>query len=261
MKTNEIHHGDCLDLMENIPDKSIDMILGDLPFGTSACAWDSIISLEPLWNHYKRIIKDTAAIILTASQPFTTTLISSNMKMFKYSWIWEKSKAVNFFQAKNMPIRFHEDILVFSKSKIKHKTQSDRMVYNPQGLIKVDKKWSRPRKYKTDHNISRESHSLNLVIEYENYPKSIIKLGNSSNLERKHHPTQKPVLLIEYLIKTYTSPGDVVLDNVAGSGTTAIAAINTNRNWILIEKDKKYYQVATQRIKEKLQTPFLFNME
>lgn len=242
--------GDCFDVMKDIPDGSIDMVLADLPYGTTACKWDSVLPFDQLWKEYWRVCKSNAAIVLTASQPFTTALISSQIDKFKYCWIWEKSKGSNFIHAKNMPIKFHEDICIFSKASIGHGIQlkEKRMSYNPQGLIKVDKKWSRPKKYENGHKLTRESHKLTRVIEFENYPKSIIKFGNSDNRERGLHPTQKPVALFEYLIKTYTNESETVLDNTAGSGTTAIAAINTNRRWICIEKEEEYYRKAVERI-------------
>jgi site-specific DNA-methyltransferase (adenine-specific) len=174
----------------------------------------------------------------------------SNVKMFKYEWVWEKSKGCNFTHAKNMPIKFHEIIVVFSKAPIGHEIQlgNRRMTYKPQDIIKVDKKWSRPRKYDTEHNLKRESHKTDRIIEFENYPKSILKYGNSDNRERGLHPTQKPVALLEYLIKTYTNEGETVLDFTMGSGTTGVACVNTNRNFIGIEKDDKYFEIAQDRI-------------
>lgn len=244
-----LYLGDCLDLLKEVPDSSVDMILCDLPYGTTACAWDSVIPFEPMWEQYWRVLKPNKAIVLTASQPFTTKLIGSQIEHFKYSWIWEKDKGNNFIQAKNMPIKFHEDVCVFSRGVTLHESQtSRRMPYNPQGIVKVDKKWSRPRKYENGHKRERESHKLERVIEFENYPKSIIKFSNSDNRERGLHPTQKPVALFEYLIRTYTNEGETVLDNCMGSGTTAIAAMNTKRMWIGMEKEEEYFMKATIRI-------------
>ncbi len=205
-----------------------------------------------MWEQLKRIIKPNGAIVLFGSQPFTSALIMSNVKMFKYEWIWEKSKGCNFTHAKNMPIKFHEIIVVFSKAPIGHEIQlgNRRMTYKPQDIIKVDKKWSRPRKYDTEHNLKRESHKTDRIIEFENYPKSILKYGNSDNRERGLHPTQKPVALLEYLIKTYTNEGETVLDFTMGSGTTGVACTNTNRNFIGIERDEKYFEIAQKRIQE-----------
>lgn len=246
----QIALGDCLDVMRSVPTASVDMILCDLPYGTTACSWDSVIPFAPLWSEYWRIAKPNAAVVLTASQPFTSALIMSQIDRFKYEWIWEKSKGSNFTHAKNMPIKFHENVCVFSKSPVGHHVQLGvkRMNYNPQDLIKVDKKWSRPKKYETEHKLTRESHKLERIIEFENYPKSIIKVGNSDNRERGLHPTQKPVALFEYLIRTYTNEGDTVLDNCLGSGTTAIAAENTSRHWLGIERDPGYFGAACERI-------------
>ena len=244
-------HGDCLELMKHIPDGSVDMVLADPPYGTTACKWDSVIPFEPMWEQLKRIIKPNGAIVLFGSEPFSSMLRCSNLGMFKYDWIWEKSKGSNFTQAKNMPIKFHETISVFSKGKTIHKSQSaNRMPYNPQGLIKVDKKWSRPKKYATEHKLSRESHKLERVIEFENYPKSVLKFTNSDNRERGLHPTQKPVALLEYLIKTYTQENEIVLDFTMGSGSTGVAAKNTNRKFIGVELDQNYFEIAKKRIQD-----------
>ena len=242
--------GDCLERMKEIPSGSVDMILADPPYGTTACKWDSIIPLEPMWEQLKRIIKPNGAIVMTAAQPFTTTLIASNMKMFKYTYVWCKSKGCNFTHAKNMPIKFTEDVVVFSHAPIGHTSQlrEKRMVYNPQGLVKVDKKWSRPQKYENGHKLSRDSHKLDRVIEFENYPTNILNFSNSSNKERGLHPTQKPVALMEYLIKTYTNEGETVLDFTAGSFTTGVACVNLNRKFIGIELDKDYFDIGVNRV-------------
>lgn len=248
----KLYNADCFDVFPLIKDNSIDLILCDLPYGTTACKWDSILPFDKLWEQYERIITDNGVIVLTASQPFTSALVMSNPKLFKYEWIWEKSKGCNFTHAKNMPIKFHESIVVFSKAPIGHEIQlgNRRMTYKPQELIKVDKKWSRPRKYDTEHKLKRDSHKLDRIIEFENYPKSILKYGNSDNRERGLHPTQKPLELMEYLVKTYTNEGNMVLDNTMGSGTTGVACVNTNRNFIGIEKDETYFNIAENRIME-----------
>ena len=245
-------HADCFDVFPYIADKSVNLILCDLPYGTTACKWDSILPFDKLWKEYERIITDNGAIVLTASQPFTSALIMSNPKLFKYEWIWQKSKGCNFTHAKNMPIKFHESIVVFSKAPIGHEIQlgERRMTYNPQGLVKVDKKWSRPKKYDTEHKLKRESHKLDRVIEFENYPISILKYGNSDNRERGLHPTQKPVELMEYLIKTYSNEDDVVMDNCMGSNTTGLACKELNRQYIGIEKEKAYYDISVKRVTE-----------
>lgn len=250
LELDSIYCGDCLEIMKKIDDKSIDMILCDLPYGITAYKWDTTISFELLWKQYERIIKDNGAIILTSSQPFTTYLIMSNIDLYKYGWIWLKSKGCNFVHAKNMPIKFHEDICVFSKASIGHKSQLGirRMKYNPQGLVKVDRVWKRPRKYESGHKIKRNSHKLERVIEFGNYPTSILRFSNSDNRQRGLHPTQKPIALFEYLIKTYTDQGDLVLDNCAGSGTTGVACLKINRNFILIEKEEEYCKVICKRL-------------
>ena len=236
METTLIN-GDCLVEMKNIPDKSIDMILADLPYGTTACKWDTIIPFEPLWEQYKRIIKDNGAIVLTASQPFTSALVMSNIKMFKYEWIWNKITGRGHLVAKHRPMAQHENILVFGKGKTK---------YNPQ-MVLMDK----PQKSKSMEasrtsimggHTTKESET---IIRTHKYPKTIITQG----VDGKYvHPTQKPVALMEYLIKTYTNEGDTVLDNCMGSGTTGVACKNLNRNFIGIELDKGYFEIAKSRI-------------
>jgi site-specific DNA-methyltransferase (adenine-specific) len=241
--------GDCLELYKNIEPKSIDLICTDLPYGTTACKWDTIIPFDKLWEMINYLLKPNGTFITTASQPFTSALIMSNLNMFKYEIIWKKSKGCNFTHAKNMPIKFHENIVIFSNAPIGHKVQlgERRMTYNPQGLIKVDKKWSRPQKYDTGHKIKRESHKLERIIEFENYPTSIFIQGNSDNNERGLHETQKPVALFEYLLKTYSNENMTIFDPCMGSGTTGVACKNTNRNFIGIEKEPKYYDIACQR--------------
>lgn len=223
----ELYRGDCLVEMGKIPDGSVDMILADLPYGTTACKWDTIIPFEPLWAHYKRIVKRNAAIVLTASQPFTSALVMSNIKEFKYCWYWNK-RPVNFLNAKNQPMRNVEDILVFRGS-----------VYNPQGLISCKKINKRSNSTKTNgaHGLSNES-------SFTNYPKQTLEIIG----ERGLHPTQKPVALFEYLIKTYTHEGMTVLDNTMGSGTTGVSCVRTKRKFIGIEMDDAYFETAKQRI-------------
>jgi len=202
---NQIIHGDCLEEMKTISDKSIDMILCDLPYGTTACKWDTIIPFELLWEQYKRIIKDNGAIVLTASQPFTSALVMSNIKMFKYAWVWHKTRFSNQMLAKYQPLKTHEDVLVFS-----NKTHN----YYPQGLVKFGKITKQGKKV-TD-NIGGGERKTEYFQEWTNYPKTIQVFSNETGL----HPTQKPVALFEYLIRTYTNEGDLVLDNCSGSGTT-----------------------------------------
>ncbi len=257
MKINGIYLGDCLDLMSNIPGKSIDMILADLPYGTTACTWDSIIPLEPLWKHYKRIIKDRGAIVLTGSQPFTSKLVMSNLEWFKYCWYWRKTKPNGWQHAQNRPMRAIEEICIFSDAPMGHKSQlgNTRKIYNPQGIKSVGTK----KVASVAHGRTMGARPNQIGKEYTAYtgfPCDVLEFSNVVG-EQAIHPTQKPVALFSYLIRTYTNPGDLVLDNVCGSGTTAISAIETGCNWLLIEKDPEYYQVAKQRIDRRLQQPFL----
>lgn len=237
---NNIYNGDCLDIMRDIDDKSIDMVLCDLPYGTTACKWDSIIPFEPLWGQYNRIIKDNGAIVLTASQPFTSTLVTSNIKNFKYAYTWIKTKPSGFQNAKRIPMKKHEDICVF------YNTQP---TYNQQNLVALET----PIRSGRIRLRNKEQHRLGVAGNTEHktthtgWQDSVLQFANPSG--KGHlHPTQKPVPLFEYLIKTYTNEGDTVLDNCIGSGTTAIACINTGRNFIGIEKDETYFELASGRI-------------
>ena len=232
--------GDCLELMRGIPDGSIDLILCDLPYGTTACKWDSIIPFEPMWEQYRRIAKANSAIVLTASQPFTTALIASNIKDFKYCWVWDKFRPVGAHVSKYRPLSKHEDIAVFCKGTAK---------YNRQ-MIKADKPRKGSKEYKRSDIIggkTNEKWNEEQRIYTEKNPTTIIVVSNASNKDRKH-PTQKPVALMEYLIRTYTNEGDMVLDNCMGSGTTGVACVNTGRNFIGIELDKDYFDIAKERI-------------
>lgn len=230
--------GDCLERMKEIESGSVDMILADVPYGTTACTWDSIIPLEPMWEHLKRIIKPNGAIVMTASQPFTTTLIASNMKMFKYCWVWDKVKPSTGLHAKIMPLRSTEDIVIFGKGKV---------LYNPQMVSKKlrieDKNDSNGETF-GGARVKRKHNNNGL-----GYPKNIITLSNANQSDRVH-PTQKPVALMEYLIKTYTNEGETVLDFTAGSFTTGVACVNLNRKFIGIEMDKSYFDIGVNRIKE-----------
>lgn len=236
---NKVFNGDCLELMKDIPTGSVDMILCDLPYGTTACKWDVIIPFDKLWEQYERVIKDNGAIVLTAAQPFTSALVMSNPKLFKYSYVWDKTTKTNHLNAKKQPLRRTEDVLLFYKK---------QCAYNAQGLIEGDFSNFRPNhfKYKKGDKVYGEQKEHNNNSNYTNYPDDIIVVSNGNN--GSVHPTQKPVALFEYLIKTYTNEGDTVLDNCAGSGTTAIACINTNRNYILMEKEQKYFDIINDRI-------------
>ncbi len=235
LQINSVNNGNCLELMSDIDDKSIDMILCDLPYGTTACKWDTAIPFEPLWAHYKRIIKDNGAIVLTASQPFTSALVMSNIKMFKYCWVWDKISPTGHLNAKKRPMKKLEDICIFSYGTAR---------YNPQGLIYNPR--IKSRNNDTPGYDCYGKHSNKNISIYQGYPTERLKFKNDNGL----HPTQKPIALFEYLIKTYTNEGELVLDNCAGSGTTAIACLRTNRNYILIEQETKYCDIANKRIAE-----------
>jgi len=242
MKTNVCYQGDCLEVMKGIEDKSIDMILADLPYGTTACKWDTIIPFEPLWEQYKRIIKDNGAIVLTASQPFTSALVMSNVDWFRYELIWEKERPTNIMFMKKQIGKVHENILVFYKHQ---PTYNPLMTKRDNPTIAVYGKDTKGGYSKTHKNQRlRYSEGYNRFVKY---PRSVIKI-NRDTLKGSMHPTQKPVALFEYLIKTYTHEGDLVLDNCAGSGTTGVACKNTNRNCILIEQDEKYCDIIKERV-------------
>lgn len=231
--------GDCLDLLPKIPDKSIDMILTDLPYGTTACSWDTVIPFEPLWNQYKRIIKDNGAIVLTASQPFTSALIMSNIEMFKYCWVWEKSQAVGHLNGYKMPMKKHEDVCIFYKN---------IGTYNYQIKLK-NKKNIRPETKKRNTTNCYGTHnkeSNRKIKNNETLPTSIIYFENCQD---NINPTQKPVSLFEYLIKTYTNEGDTVHDSCLGSGTTLEACLNTNRNCIGFEISDEWVPHYKKRLK------------
>lgn len=239
MELNTVYNEDCLEGMKRIPDKSIDMILCDLPYGTTACKWDTVIPFEPLWEQYKRIIKDNGAIVLTASQPFSSALVMSNPKMFKYEWVWDKKIPSGMSYARFQPMRQHEVILVFGKGKPNYNaqmTKRDKPIKSG-GQKKLNSETTTLDKYKVD--------GFKKTYDYKN-PTTVLSFDKVRR--GGVHPTQKPVALFEYLIKTYTNEGDVVLDNCMGSGTTAIACINTKRNYIGFELDETYHKLLTERI-------------
>ena len=236
--------GDCLERMKEIPDGSVDMILADPPYGTTACKWDGIIPLEPMWEQLKRIIKPNGAIVLFGSQPFTSVLVASNLKMFKYEWIWEKAVGSNFAVAKYQPLKEHENVLVFCKGKSN---------YYP---IKEERKGSGKTRLKNGYKSNGTStevygglQSNRKGKEYDDlkFPSSV-QYFNNRDKDRGMHPTQKPIELFEYLVRTYSKENDLVLDNCAGSGTTAIACLNTKRQFIVMEKEQKYYDIILKRV-------------
>jgi DNA modification methylase len=246
LEVNKIFHGDCLEVMNDIDDKSIDLILCDLPYGTTQAKWDSVIDLDKLWLHYERIIKDNGAILLFSQTPFNIILGYSNIKLLKYEWIWEKPNATGFLNTKKCPLKAHENILVFYKK---------QPIYNPQkthGHNPVNKNFRKASVQNKSELYGKVGKDLLGGGETDRFPRSVIKFSKDTQTNKStqfHHPTQKPLALCEYLIKTYSNEGDIVLDNCIGSGTTAIAAINTNRKYIGIEKDEKYYNMSLERIK------------
>lgn len=231
-----LHCGDCLDILPTLESNSVDLVLVDLPYGTTACKWDSIIPLDKLWEQYNRICKEDGAMVFTAAQPFTTILATSNLENFRYEWIWEKPQGTNPMNAKVMPLKSHENILVFYRKK---------PVYNPQMWYSTPYTGfsSDTSKIGEVYGKAQSKHRDNP--DGSRYPKTVLKFKQEKGL----HPTQKPVELMEYLIKTYTNEGDVVLDNTMGSGTTGVACVNSGRKFIGIESDSQYFKVAEERIK------------
>jgi len=248
----DLRKGDCLELMKDLPDKSIDAIICDLPYGTTEARWDLIIPFEPLWAQYERVIKDNGSIVLTAQQPFSSMVVMSNLKLFKHTFIWEKDKCANFLLGRYQPLKIHEEILVFSKGGFTYNARI-KATYNSQ---LTDRK---PRK--KDTSIKEGSAGMNALnprpnptklkssenfMADKNFAKSVIYFATEHR--NRLHPTQKPIALMEYLIKTYTNEGETVLDNCMGSGSTGIACINTNRNFIGMELDDKYFEIAKERL-------------
>jgi len=272
----ELMHGDCLELMKDVPDQSVDMILCDLPYGTTACKWDTVIPFEPLWAQYRRVAKPNAAIVLTASQPFTSALGASNLEWLRYSWYWRKTRATGHLNAKKMPMKDIEDVLVF---------YACPPTYNPQGLValgKVQKNSAshiargKVQKNSASHiargkvqknsasdmarGVSSDPTSVvtggitrgTYVQEATGYPRQVLDFPSEGNTV---HPTQKPVALMEYLIRTYTNEGETVMDNCMGSGTTGVACMNTGRKFIGMEQDAKYFEIAQKRIHDSIDLP------
>ena len=264
----QLYLGNCLVEMKKIADGSVDLILCDLPYGTTdrkgienkgdnrVLSWDTVIPLDQLWEQYRRVLKSTGTVVLTADQPFTSQLVISNLKWFKYEWIWKKKKTTGFLHANARPMKETEDILIFSPLGASgcSKKANKNMTYNPQGLIEknVKKKNSAKRLGKFLHQPEHMGSGNKLLHEteyeqkYTNYPSEIIEFGLDKD---SIHPTQKPVALMEYLIRTYSNEGETILDNTMGSGTTGVACMNTNRNFIGIEMDENYYKIAEERIK------------
>ena len=242
-----IIQGDCLEAMKNIESGSIDAIITDPPYGTTACKWDSVIPFDPMWERLNKLIKPNGAIVLFGSEPFSSALRMSNIKNYKYDWVWVKNQVAGFVQAKNKPMTKHEYIHIFSEGVTYHESRTkNRMKYFPQGLTEINK----------IHNVKITDRPSSLKLSkasksqykqtHTGYPDTVLNF----NCERGQHPTQKPVALMEYLIKTYTNENETVLDFTMGSGTTGVACVNLNRNFIGIEKDDKYFEIAEKRINE-----------
>lgn len=268
----ELYHGDCLELMKSIPDGSVDMVLCDLPYGTTELKWDIVIPFEPLWEQYRRVIKNNGAILLFSVQPFTTDLINSNRKMFRYEIIWSKTQPLGFLNAKKMPLRAHENILVFYKNlptynPIKHKVECKDIGHVHGGKNgKLYEQYIGRKRGNSEYKINglgvygginpNVAKTYEYIETGERYPTDIVKFSNwngalfGNTTKANKHPTQKPVPLLEYLIKTYTNEGETVLDNTMGSGSTGVACINTGRNFIGIELDDNYFEIAKTRIEQ-----------
>lgn len=248
---NRIINDDCLNVLPEIPDKSIDMILCDLPYGTTDSKWDKMIPIDELWKEYKRIIKDIGVISLYGNGIFSIKLICAEPKLFKYKYVWIKNNTTNFVHAKNRPLTKHEDILVFSKAPMGHKSllKEKRMIYNPQGLIEVNQIINAGKGRFGTIAGERPSHEKEFKRTHTNYPTDVLTNYPEPSANTKQHTSQKPVLLCEYLIKTYTNENDLILDNCIGSGTTAVACINTNRRFIGIEISKEYCNITHERLK------------
>ena len=244
LELNKIHHWDCLELMKQIPDKSVDMILADLPYGTTACKWDSVLPLDKLWTEYERVIKDDGCIVLFASNPFASALVMSNAKLFRYEFVWDKVIPTGFTMANYRPMMQHELILIFSKGKMTYTPKGGYLKFNPQ-------KTKRDKPIKGYAVTSSFLHDVKFDkkerVYDEKNPTSIITFKKD---KKREHTSQKPLDLLQYLVKTYTNENEIVLDNTMGSGTTGLACLKTNRQFIGIEKEKQYYEVAVRRLSE-----------
>lgn len=248
MDVNRIIHGDALDVLRGLPDASVDAIITDPPYGTTACAWDTVVPFEPMWALFKRIAKPNAAIVMTASQPFTSALVMSNPKMFKYQWYWQKERATGFQYARYQPMRIIEDVCVFGTGTVSYNpqlTKLDRPYKAPYPIIKSD---SARMTSSGRHEDGRRKYATYTHAQ----PNNLLKFARDFDT---NHPTQKPVALMEYLIRTYTQPGDLVLDPFAGSGTTLVAARNLQRRYIGVELQAEYVEVARKRLSEMYTLP------
>lgn len=254
----QLHKGDCLEVMKQIPNQSIDAIITDPPYGTTACNWDSVIPFDLMWEQLNRIIKPNGAIVLFGSQPFTSALLMSNVKRFRHQWQWVKTRPTGAFQAKYMPMKANEDILVFGLNKVNY---YPIMVKRTEAEFKASYRKNDSKSW--GNNI--QGHKDNLIIrkskdeQWYKYPTNILNIKKDTKRNGKSHPTQKPVLLMEYLIKTYTKENQTVLDFTMGSGSTGVACLNTNRKFIGIEMDDKYFDIATKRISKNQSQLTIFN--
>ena len=242
------YQGDCLVEMDNIADKSVDMILCDLPYGTTACKWDSVIPFEPLWKHYERVIKDNGVIVLFASQPFTSLLVASNIKLFKYEWVWDKVQPTGALTVKKMPMKQHENILVFYKQQPTYNRQMADRKKEDLRVNAVRNKNNQKTNFGYEHTGGM---TMKYAADYDPTkvnPKSILTYSKQPTRTKNLHPTQKPVELLKYLVKTYTNEFETVLDNTMGSGSTGVACKELNRHFIGIEKDEKYFEIAVSRV-------------
>lgn len=280
MAWDDLFKGDCLECLSLIKDRCVDLVLVDLPYGTTNCEWDSVIPLEPLWKQLRRVAKPNAAIVMTCDQPFTTTLIHSNIKEFRYCWTWVKGYSTGFMNANKMPLKNTEDVAIFyrrlptynpqgivatmASSKAQHGTKSD--IYNDDSKSFDREHYKAPFGFGLDPNLRKRGNVAGVYDnngvsgseykkEFVNYPRQTISLGKEGNVDKPVHPTQKPLALMSYFIKTYSNPGDTILDCAMGSGTTGIAALALDRNFIGIEKDSEYYGLAKKRI-EAARSPF-----
>ena len=245
--THTLYHGDCLDILPTLPAQSVDAIIADPPYGTTACKWDSVIPLEAMWRELKRVIKPRGAVVLFAAQPFTSALVMSNAGWFKYEWIWHKSRPSDHISAKLKPMREHENILVFSSGTTANKSPN-LMAYYPQGLVYRPQIERRPGRKVSRINGDRPCLQTEYQRDYENYPRTILRYANPNN--GALHPTQKPVELLRYLVRTYTNPGETVLDFTMGSGTCGVACAMEGRHFIGVELDAGYYDIAQRRIEQ-----------
>lgn len=249
MSEIKLYLGDCLNIMNNIPDHSVDMVLCDLPYGTTSCSWDTIIPFEPLWEQYHRVCKDNAVIALFASQPFTSMLVMSNIKEFRHEWIWIKNRGSNFANTVREPMKEHEEILIFSKGKWTYNKQMQERTGGGLDRAKYNVSWrtSSDNYRKFDDRENNQIGELRVPSSWQKF-----------NTETGMHPTQKPVELCEYLIRTYSNVGDTILDSCMGSGTTGIACLHTDRNFIGIEKEQKYFEIAQDRLNKEQQSQSLW---